>query len=173
MAPASLETVRAWFNNYGPLVHLGRLAEADQLLRDCRDLFNTLDDTTMLATFYNARADLECQRGHVQDAVELQQTGLRFAYVHPSPRDIADSHDKLAFYLSHTAGNPADRRAHRLAAALLHHMSDDTHRLNRVLHALVRELRRDMDGPDAPVLPTTLSEVVRSPGRCQRRCPLR
>ncbi|MGQ0719817.1 MAG: AAA family ATPase [Pseudonocardiales bacterium] len=154
-----LEIVRAWFNNYGPLVHLGRLAEADQLLRDCQDVFNT-GDTTMHATFYNARADLAYQNGHVQDAVELQKTGLRFAYVHPSPRDIADSHDNLASYLSRTAGNPADRRAHRLAAALLHHMSGDAYRLSRVLHALIRELRRDTDTPDASVLPTTLSEVV-------------
>ncbi|MGH4001598.1 MAG: hypothetical protein ACRDTJ_29520, partial [Pseudonocardiaceae bacterium] len=50
--------------------------------------------------------------------------------------------------------------AHRLAAALLRHLTSDTHSLNTTLRALARELRGDTDRPGAPALPTTLSDVI-------------
>ena len=104
---------RTRFNNYGPLLRLERLAEAEQLLRDCQDVFETAGDIPMLGQVYTARADLEAERDHVQDAIELQHSALRLLYVHPDLRAIAVAHHNLATHLSSA---PAAHRAHRLAA---------------------------------------------------------
>ena len=155
------ETARTRFNNYSPLLRLGRLAEAEQLLRNCQDVYETVGDIPLLGRVYSARADLEDERGHLQDAVELQRSALRLNYVHPAPRDIAAGHHNLAHYLSRApAGNRAEQRAHRLAAALLRHLTGDTHELTGTLRALGTELRRETEHPDAPALPSTLAEVT-------------
>ena len=155
------ETARTRFNNYGPLLGLGRLAEADQLLRDCQDVFETVGDIPMLGRVYGARAALEDERGHVQNAVELERSALRLHYIHPGPRDIAVLHHNLANYLSRAhAGNRAEQRAHRLAAALLRHLTGDTHELTAALRTLAIELRHETEHPDTPALPTTVSEVT-------------
>ncbi|MGH3899618.1 MAG: AAA family ATPase [Pseudonocardiaceae bacterium] len=155
------ETARTRFNNYVPLLHLGRLADVDQLLRDCQDVFDTAGDSTQVAAVYGARADLEDKRDHPVDAVSLQRTSLRLWYVHPDPRKISTAHHDLANYLSHTAGKPAEQRAHRLTASLLNHLTGNTRELTRTLGVLASELRSDTSGPHAPVLPTTLAEITR------------
>ncbi|HWR48574.1 MAG TPA: hypothetical protein VN327_13330, partial [Pseudonocardiaceae bacterium] len=154
------EVARNRFNNYGPLLELGRLAEAEQVLRKCQEVFETVDDITGLASVYSARADLEDRRGHPQDALALEHTALRLKYVSPEPLSIAVSHHNLAHYLSRAAGTSAEQRAHRLAAALLSHLTGETHELALTLRALGNELRGDTDTPDAPALPTTMPEVI-------------
>jgi len=148
------------FNDYIPLLHLGRLADVDQLLRDCQNTFATAGDTPQLAMTYGARADLEDKQHHPATAVDLQRSSLRLCYVHPDPREISTAHQKLANYLSHAAGNHAEQRAHRIAAALLNHLTGDTHELTRTLKILASEHRSDTSGSAAPTLPTTLPEVV-------------
>ncbi|HVE95654.1 MAG TPA: hypothetical protein VNA67_01500, partial [Pseudonocardiaceae bacterium] len=155
------EAARARFNDYVPLLHLGRLADVDQLLRDCQDVFDTVGDMTQLAVVYGARADLEDQRDHPQDAVDLQRTSLRLWYVLRDPREISTAHHNLANYLSRASGDPAQRCAHRLTASLLNHLTGDTRELTKTLGVLADELRSDTSGTSAPVLPTTLAEVTR------------
>jgi hypothetical protein len=148
------------FNDYIPLLRLGRLADVDQLLRDCQDVFDTAGDITQLALVYGARADLEDQLDRPVDAVDLQRTSLRLWYVHPDPREISTAHHNLANYLSRAAGKPAEQRAHRLAASLLNHLTGNTRELTSTLGVLARELRSGTNSPDAPTLPTTLPEVT-------------
>ena len=148
------------FNDYIPLLHLGRLADVDHLLRDCQDTFTTSGDTTHLATVYGARAHLEDKRNHPAKAVNLQRSSRRLYYVHPVPREISTAHHHLANYLSRGADNHAEQRAHRITAALLNHLTGDTHQLTRTLGMLTSEHRSNTNGSAAPTLPTTLSEVV-------------
>jgi len=109
-------TARTRFNNHGPLLELGRLAEVDQLLRDCQDVYETAGDFPRLGRVYGARAALEDARGHRQEAVELLRLALRLSYVHPEPRDIAILHHNLANYLyCAPTGSPAEQHAHRIA----------------------------------------------------------
>ncbi|MGH3838231.1 MAG: hypothetical protein ACRDSF_21430, partial [Pseudonocardiaceae bacterium] len=98
------EIARTRFNDYIPLLHLGRLADVDRLLRDCQDVFGTVGDITQLAAVYSARADLEDKRDHPVDAVDHQRTSLRLHYLHPDPREISTAHHNLANYLSRAAG---------------------------------------------------------------------
>ncbi len=149
------------FNDYVPLLQLGRLADVDHLLRDCQDVFDIACDITQLAVVYGARADLEDKRDHPVDAVRLQRTSLRLWYVRPDPREISTAHHNLANYLSRAAGKSAEQRAHRLIASLLNHLTGDTRELARALEVLASELRSDPSGPDAPALPATLLEVTR------------
>ncbi|MGH4000031.1 MAG: hypothetical protein ACRDTJ_21510, partial [Pseudonocardiaceae bacterium] len=161
------EIARTRFNDYLPLLGRGRLADVDQLLRTCQDIFDAAGDITQLAAIYGARAELEDKRDHPADAVDLQRTSLRLWYVHPDPREISTAHQNLANYLSRTAGKPAEQRAHRLTASLLNHLTGNPHELTSTLEALASEFRSDTRGPDAPavpatpVLPTTLAEVIR------------
>lgn len=155
------DIARSRFNDYIPLLHLGRLADVDQLLRDSQDTFTTAGDTTQLATVYGARADLEDKRDHPAKAVDLQRRSLRLCYVHPDPREISTAHHKLANYLFRVAGNHAEQRAHRITAALLNHLTGDTRELIRTLRMLASEHHSDTsDGCAAPTLPTTLPEVI-------------
>jgi hypothetical protein len=154
------EIARTRFNDYLALRHLGRLTDADHLLRDCQDAFDTAGDMTQLALLYGARADLEDTRDHPVHAVELQRISLRLRYLHPDPSEISTAHHNLATYLSRAAGDPAEQRAHRLSAALLNHLTGNTRELTRTLEVLVRELRSDTSGPDTPALPTTLPETT-------------
>ncbi|MGH4017420.1 MAG: hypothetical protein ACRDSL_26550 [Pseudonocardiaceae bacterium] len=152
---------RTRFDNYVPLLGLGRLADVDQLLRDCQDVFDTASDVTQLAVVYGARADLADKRDHPQDAVDLQRTSLRLRYLRADPREISAAHHNLATYLSRASGNSAEQRAHRLTTSLLNHLTGDTRELTRTLGVLAGELRTDTSGSHAPVLPTTLSEIIR------------
>ncbi len=158
------------FNDYLPLRHLGRLTDADHLLEGCQDAFDTAGDTTQLALVYGARAELAGTRDHPVDAVALQRSSLRYRYVHADPREISTAHHNLANYLSRAAGdcagenragNPAEQRAHRLAAALLNHLTGDPRERTTTLAALAAELRSDTSGPAVPMPPTTLAELTR------------
>ena len=53
------QVARFRFNDAGPLVRLGRLAEAGRLLAECQRVFEDHADTANLATVLSARADLE------------------------------------------------------------------------------------------------------------------
>ncbi|HEY2764317.1 MAG TPA: AAA family ATPase [Pseudonocardiaceae bacterium] len=152
------EAARTRFHSYLPLLHLGRLGEVDQLLRDCQDAFETAGDMKQLAVVHGARADLETRREHPQAAVDLQRTALRLEYLRLDPREISTAHHNLADYLFRTSGACAEQRAHRLTAALLNHLTGDTRELTRTLRILAGELRSDTDGPDTP---TTLQQVTR------------
>jgi len=114
----------------------------------------------MLGTVFGAKADLEDHRGHHQDAAEFQRSALRLQYVHPDPGEIAVAHYNLANYLSRGTEYSAEQRAHRLAAALLYHFTGDTYYLTDTLRVLTDELSGNTHTPDAPVLPTTLPEVI-------------
>jgi tetratricopeptide (TPR) repeat protein len=162
------DTARTRFNNYGLFLRLGRLAEAERVLRDCREVFETVGDIASLAKAHAAYADLEYLRDHYQDAVTLQRTALRLAYVSPEPRAIAVFHRNLAFYLNLIGATEqsAEQRAHRLASALLHHLIGDTHELTNLLRVLAGELRGDTGNPDAPAPPSVLSEVIRLVDTC-------
>jgi hypothetical protein len=150
------ELTRTRFNDTFPLIRLGRLGEADGLLRECQQVFEDHHDTTMLAMVLSNRAVLEDVSGRAGAAADLARTAIRYRYAAAGPRDIAVSHHNLAGYLGETGGDRAGQRAHRLAAALIFSFTGMTHYLARTQRALGAELRA---GPGAD-LPATVTEVV-------------
>jgi tetratricopeptide (TPR) repeat protein len=153
------EITRFRFNNAGPLIRLGRLADADRLLGECQQVFEDHRDTTMLAMVLSTRADLEDELGHRGAAADLERTAIRLRYAQPDPRDIAVSHHNLALYLRAAGADPRVQRAHRLAAALIRQLTGMTYDLADTQRVLAAELRAP--GGAGP-LPATLAEVIRA-----------
>jgi tetratricopeptide (TPR) repeat protein len=158
------DVTRTRFNDAGPLIRLGRLAEAGRLLADCQRVFEDLADTPSLAMVLSTRADLEDKLGHRQAAADLERAAIRLRYARPEPRNIAISHHNLANYLGRLGGDRAGQRAHRLAAALIRRLGGMAHDLDRTVRALAAELRAD-DGGQA--LPTTVAQVAETAGRTE------
>ena len=156
--PATTRSSASVINDAPPLIELGRLADAERILLETQQALEDQNDIAGLQQVLGTRAVLENRRGRPQQALELEQTAIRLAYVRPEPRDIAISHHQLANYLQTTGADPAAARAHRLAAALLFQLSGMTHELGVVSRVLATDLRRDADRED---LPTTIDEVIR------------
>lgn len=114
-----LERARARFNDYGPLLALGRYEEARRLLRECRAVFEAEGAVPELGAVYGALADLEDETGDRDAAVRFQRIALGYSYRAGLPEDCAIGHHNLANYLERQGADPALVLAHRLAAAVI------------------------------------------------------
>ena len=158
------EVTQTRFNDAGPLIELGRLAEAGRLLADCQRVFEDLADTANLSRVLGTRAALEDELGHLQAAADLLRAALRFCYARPEPRDIATAHHNLAGLLARLGGDRAGQRAHRLAAALIFQMAGMAYDAAETVRVLARELRA---GDAGEALPSTVAQVVEAAGRTE------
>jgi len=150
------DTARARFNTYAALLGLGRADEAEQVLLACQQVFDAEQDVTWLALTLGARADLTVRRGQYHDAVGLVRTAIRLKYVQPDPQDVAASHHNLGLYLIGAGGDQGEAIGHYLAAAVLYHLTGDSHTLTLSLRALASRLRRSPGSPP----PRTLAELA-------------
>jgi hypothetical protein len=137
-APA-LEQARYRFNDYVPLLKLGRLEDARALLQGCRDVFQAEGALPQLGRVFGALASLEDRLGHQQDAIAMTKAALRYGYAAGDPADVATGHFNLAIALQQGGGDPELVVAHRLAAALLFYQIGDG-RLTDTLGKLTVEL---------------------------------
>lgn len=113
----ALALARTRFNDYGPLLRLGRTAAARTLLLACRDVFEAARDVPGLGKVYSALADLEDETGGRAAAVRWEEVALGYKYQAGDPESCAISHNNLAEYLERQGAAPAAVLAHRLAAA--------------------------------------------------------
>ena len=155
---SAYEIIRIRYNDAWPLIELGRLADAERILVETQQAYEDQNDVARLQQVLTTRAVLENARGRPQQALELERTAIRLAYVQPEPRAVAISHHQLANRLRMARVDPAAERAHRLAAALLFQLSGMTHELGVTSSQLATELRQDADRED---LPGTVDEVIR------------
>ena len=118
-APAA-DIARTRFNDYSPLLRLGRTDEALAVLLDCRQAFQDARDIRMLGKTFSALADTEDKRGHGEAALRLERDALRYLYLAGDAPGIAVSYHNLGNYLRRHARQPAPALASHLAAALLH-----------------------------------------------------
>jgi hypothetical protein len=109
----------AAFNSHKPLLELGRVAEARELLIDCRKAFEATNNIGMLGATLTAIATIDHVLGHFDRAVDLEQEALRLAYLVGDPESIAGSHNNLAHYLHFIGTEPQQFWAHELAATLI------------------------------------------------------
>src|SRR5262249_2702865 len=65
------------YNDYGPLLRLNRLDDANRLLLWCQQVFDDNADTATLGKVFTARADLEDKLGHPDRAADLERLALR------------------------------------------------------------------------------------------------
>jgi hypothetical protein len=155
--------VTARFNDYGPLLRLGELDEAERLLEACREVFEAERDLGRLGKTFLAQADLEYRRGHPSEAIRLQQTGLRYAYAAVDAEGIAGAHLNLATYLRLAGRDPAMVLAHGLASAFVCYRMDSGW-FPKALESLAQDLA-EAGGP--PPLPGSFAELCERVGQVE------
>jgi len=157
-APATA-TAQSRFNDYGPLLQLGRTDEALALLLRCREVFEAAQDIEMLGRVFSALAAVEDELGHGQAAIGLGRDGLRYGYLAGDPDAIAGRHHNLGNYLARQAGQPAAALAHHLAAALIRAITGGRG-LENSLRGAAADLRELGDGAAVPAGMARLCEQV-------------
>ncbi len=104
------------FNQYHPLVHLGRLDEAQTLAESCLDIYREAGDHHLVARALKALADLWEERGNTEIVVELIREALRVCNHLPQPEERATAHGNLATALART--KQLEESAQHLLAAI-------------------------------------------------------
>ena len=110
---SNLSRMRTRFNDYFPLIRLGRLDEAGGLLDECRACFGEERYRRGQGQLSSAFAHLAHERGEAAEALRSEPVALRDKYAADSPESIAISHYNLGLYLGEAGG------AHHLAAAVI------------------------------------------------------
>jgi hypothetical protein len=147
----SLELAERRFNDYGPLMRLGRTDEAHALLLGCREVFERENSMLALGAVLSALADLEDQMGRPGAGRRFEEAALRYKYVAGDPSLINISHFNLANYIMKSQGERREALAHRLAAVLISKAIQSGDSADD-LAALARDLRRE-GGVDQATLP--------------------
>lgn len=130
-----LELARTRFNDYGPLLSLGRLDECRALLQGCRAVFEREHDLGQLGNVYGALSDLQDKTGDRSGAIGFEQAALRFRHQAGDPNGCAGSHHNLSGYLERQGADPALFLAQRLAAAALR-IQMGSGQLRKTIHTL-------------------------------------
>jgi CHAT domain len=171
------EIARSRFNDYEPLLALGRTDQALPLLLDCRQAFQDARDFGNLGKTLGALAMTEDARGHGDATIQLRRDALRYVYLAGDVEDITVSYHDLGNYFYLYARRPAAAFTCHLAAALIsalagtggtggtgdsvHNASIDLRELGAaVLPVDVADLSRqlgDIPGIDLPGLISALS----------------
>lgn len=151
---SALDMARTRFNDYSPLLRLGRIDEARELLKGYRSVLEEKGAHDQLGKVYTALADVEDKDGNASRAVDFEKTALAYKYRSASPRDCAISHHNLANYLSRSGHSVDVIRAHRLAAALFR-SEMRSGGLGTTLRALAA-----MDAPDAHPSFDAVADIV-------------
>jgi len=149
----ALDVARTRFNDYHPLLRLGRYDDARALLLSCRAVFEAERDIEMLGKVYSALADLEDKTGDRATAVRFGEVALGYKYQAGEPESCAISHNNLANHLERQDADPTTVLAHSLAAAAIW------------LQTRSGQLRRlalnNLSISDLPPAPPAFAEVVR------------
>lgn len=111
------EQMQTRFNQYFPLIKLGRLDDARRALEECLSVFREADDLTMQTKALSALADVWDERGDIRQAIELERRALDVRNRLPDPGDRAISHLNLGNYL-YKLGNKEESAQHHLAAGI-------------------------------------------------------
>ena len=156
---SAFEMARNRFNDYCPLLRLGRIGEARSLLLDCREIDEREHNTQGLGKDLSALADVEDTAGHGQDAIDLERNALRYKYLAGEVEAIAVSHHNLGNYLARHAADHPQALAHHLAAALLRSLTG-IEGADRSLAAAAEDLAPLPDGASAPVSISALCGIV-------------
>jgi tetratricopeptide (TPR) repeat protein len=114
----------ARFNDYGPLLRLGRTEEALTLLLDCKRVFQDAGNIAGLARSFMALADIEESRGHGDAAIRLVRDALRYHYQIGDVISIASAYHSLGGLVAFHIRQHAPALANHLIAAVIRTLAD-------------------------------------------------
>jgi hypothetical protein len=105
---------RTHLMRYFPLLHLGRLDEAQRVIESCLIVFRSMGDLQTESKALSALADLWNMRGDHEQAAGLERQVLAVCNQLPDLADRSISHSHLANYLNHL-GAAEETARHMLA----------------------------------------------------------
>ena len=118
------EQARARFNDYLPLMSMGRYVQAIDTLVDCRAAMEDADDIQGLGRVMSALAAVEDSRGAGEAAIRFERDALRYKYLAGDVLSVAVSMSNLGGYLRLNAREPKSALGHHLAAAMIFALCD-------------------------------------------------
>jgi PAS domain-containing protein len=158
------EIARARFSDHPPMIMLGHVDEALEMLKACGEVFKQAHDIEMLGMVFEALAAAEGNRGRGDVAVDLAREGLRYSYLTGNVDSIRISHHNLGEYLRDLAGQPGTALAHHLAAALLAAATGAEGAVDDSALAAAEDLKADSDTPVPADVPDLCRRVAAVPG---------
>ncbi|MER5269036.1 CHAT domain-containing protein [Actinosynnema sp. NPDC002837] len=150
------ERARSRLDTAVVLLALGRVDEAEDVLRHSQAVFEDADDTVLLGEVFRLRAKVRDALGRPEDALAMARAALRYSYESSSPSVLAEGHDLLATHLAATGEHGRVCAAHRAAASVLRAASSHAERGTTVVQ--LSDLLEH--GPD--LFPGSLEEMVRT-----------
>ena len=114
-----IEMASSLFNDYSPLLNLGRIDEAMAILIACREVFEQAGDFGLLSSVLSALASVEDQRERGDAALGLARDALRYDYLTGDVAGIMICHLHLGHYLAYHTRQFDMALPHHLAAGLL------------------------------------------------------
>jgi hypothetical protein len=107
------------YEDYRPLIELGRIEEAREMLLFCRSVAQDEHDPALLHDSLCSLSSLELENGSAAVARDFARTALRLAYTCDSPNSVAAGYLHLAVCLDATDAPAAAIVANHLAAFVL------------------------------------------------------
>jgi len=132
-----VELAATRFNEYGPLLTLGRLDEAQRVLEGCLGVFRAAGDVGQEARCLSALADLWARRNEIGEAIALERQALAVRNTLPNPSDRSTGHANLAVYLFES-GHLDEAGSHLLASAIYSLLIGATGQLTHALRLYQR-----------------------------------
>ncbi|ETX04231.1 MAG: hypothetical protein ETSY2_29940 [Candidatus Entotheonella gemina] len=155
------ELTRTRFNQYYPLLRLGRLDDAQRILEQGLDVFREAGELTSQATALSALADVWNQRGDTNQAIALDRQALSVLNRLPTPSERASSHGNLSNCL-YTAVQPEESARHRLAQLVYRLILNHREGLSHSMHNLGIHIRHAAQTGEHYSLPS-LAELLALP----------
>ena len=149
-----IEIARTQVIDYGPLISIGCLDEAQALLIRCRQVFERAHDIRELGNVLIGLSTVEASRGADEVAISLAQDALRYKYLTEDGTAIQRIHHNLGTFLRNNARQPTAALAHHLASALIRTVTGVECSMNAAA-ADIREFG------DAAVPPADVRELCR------------
>ncbi|MCP4105183.1 MAG: tetratricopeptide repeat protein, partial [Desulfobacteraceae bacterium] len=129
------EIARTRFNQYGPLMRLGRLSEAQAMLEGCLQVFRDANELTTQSTTLSALANIWKERGDLTRAIDLERQALSVKERMDDSEIRAISHGNLSSYL-YKDGQTEESANHTLARIIYNVVTGNQQLLGTVLRNL-------------------------------------
>jgi tetratricopeptide (TPR) repeat protein len=153
------ELSRVRFNRYGPLVRLGKIAEAKAVLQEHLEVCQRLFDVPGEACALSGLADVWDELGDPTQAVAIERRALALRVRLADIDERAISHNNLAKYLDRL-GLLDESKAHQLAALVYCGLTNSRRRDSR--HNLAVSIRQSAARGETFTLPR-LIDVLAAP----------
>ena len=140
------------FNQYGPLMRLGRLDAAQTTIEGCLDVYRGVNDVQRQARALLALANVWSDRRNTSQAVALGRQALALTNRLPDPADRGMSHGNLAVYL-HQVGETEAGACHHLATLICRLISGHHTELSRELGNIGVYMRHAVAAGETYTLP--------------------